>query len=311
MTEQMEGTLSTFPSSHLDLLDRPLPATLTTQMSNGRLQSTVVWYWRDGSDMMLSTMAEFCKARNLAARPRATLMVLEPGPRARWIEVRGDVVPEPGDALADLDALSVRYTGVAPYFGAVVPAELAATETPVTFRLVPTAVVVGPFPPRRPSGAAVVVPEPAHPPDNPATPAGDMPLPASHYDLFDAPLLAALSTRMPDGAAQTQPVWCSRDGDVVLLSTTLERRKGRNLLADPRATVLIVDPADCGRWIEVRGDAEVVTDDAIEVLDTLTRSYTTKPAYYGHVAPAEFEAAETRVTVRLHPRRVNFDAIHR
>jgi len=307
----------TAPSSHADLLDQPLPATLTTHLANGRLQSTVVWYWHDGDHVMLSTMAEFHKARNLTARPLATVLVCEPGANGRWIEVRGTVTREHADAadgrtaaLADLDTLSVRYTGAAPYFGAVVPAELAATETPVTFRLEPTAVVVGPLPPRRPAPAAVVVdPAPVVLPDDVAAPVTA--LPASHHDLFDRPLLAALSTRMPDGAAQTQPVWCGRDDDVVVLSTALERRKGRNLLADPRATVLVVDPGDSSRWIEVRGDAELVTTGAVETLDELTRRYTEHPAYYGYVAPAGLAAAETRVTVRLHPTRVNCDAIHR
>ena len=312
-------TAVALPASHTDLLDRPLTAALTTHLANGRLQSTVVWFWRDGGDVMLSTMAEFYKARNLFARPLATLMVLEPDPAGRWIEVRGTVTrghPDTADgraaALADLDAVSVRYCGVAPYFGRVVPADLAATETPVTFRLKPTAAVVGPFPPRRPTGNAVAVPGHASLPDDAAPHApDDVPLPASHHDLFDRPLLAALSTRMPDGSAQTQPVWCGRDGDVVVLSTTLERRKGRNLVVDPRATVLVVDPADGGRWIEVRGDVELVTAGAVEVLDALTRAYTSKPAYYGHIAPAGFAGAETRVVVRLHPRRVNCDAIHR
>ena len=312
--------MSVVPPSHADLLDRPLSATLTTHLANGRLQSTVVWFWRDDDDVLLSTMVEVYKARNLFARPRATLMVLEPDPAGRWVEVRGTVTREHADdadgraaALADLDALSVHYIGVSPYFGKCVPADLAATETPVTFRLRPTAVVVGPFPPRRPAGAAVVVPVEPTPPDDAAVPDDGpyVPLPASHHDLFDRPLLAALSTLMPDGAAQTQPVWCARDGDVVVLSTTLERRKGRNLRSDPRATVLVVDPADSSRWIEVRGDAELVTAGAVEMLDVLTRSYTSKPAYYGHVAPAEYAVTETRVTVRLHPRRVNCDAIHR
>jgi PPOX class probable F420-dependent enzyme len=306
------------PPSHADLLDRPLSAALTTHLANGRLQSTVVWFWRDGDDVMLSTMAEFYKARNLTARPLATLMALEPDPAGRWIEVRGTVTREHPDtadgraaALADLDALSVRYCGVAPYFGKVVSADLAATETPVTFRLRPTAVVVGPVPPRRPS-APVIAPDGTAPPDDAAPPVpDDVPLPPSHQDLFDRPLLAALSTRMPDGSAQTQPVWCGRDRDVVVLSTTLERRKGRNLRADPRATVLVVDPADSSRWVEVRGDVALVPDGAFEVLDALTRAYTSKPAYYGHVAPVEHAGAETRVVVRLHPRRVNCDAIHR
>ena len=149
------STAPTIPPSHADLLDRPLSATLTTHLANGRLQPTVVWFWRDGDDVMLSTMVEFHKARNLTARPLATLMVLEPGPVGRWIEVRGTVTREHADdadgraaALADLDALSVHYTGVSPYFGRCVAADLAATETPVSFRLRPSALVVGPFPPQ-------------------------------------------------------------------------------------------------------------------------------------------------------------------
>jgi len=43
--------------------------------------------------------------------------------------------------MEHLDALSLRYTGLAPYFGGCVPAELAATETPVLCRIRPTCVV--------------------------------------------------------------------------------------------------------------------------------------------------------------------------
>ncbi len=116
---------------------------------------------------------------------------------------------------------------------------------------------------------------------------------------------------MPDGSARTQPAWCRRDAGVVVLSTTMESREGRNLLADPRATVLVVDPADSSRWIEVRGDVELVTDGAIDVLDRLTQEYLGAPADDRHVAPDGLRTAETRVAVRIRPVRVNCDAIHR
>ncbi len=80
--------MSILPATHADLLDRPLPTVLTTEMPDGRLQSTVVWCNRDGDDVLLNTMREFQKARNLRARPRATVLVIEPGKAARWIEVR-------------------------------------------------------------------------------------------------------------------------------------------------------------------------------------------------------------------------------
>ena len=302
----MEGPSHPFPPTHVDLLDRALSAVLTTHLPDGRLQSTVVWFWRDGGELLVSTMVEFRKARNMLANPRATLLVLEPDGACRWLEVRAEVRPVPGDGMADLDAAGRRYTGVAPYFGAVVPAELTEVEHPLTFRLLPTAVVAGPFPPRPRTGDAFAGGLPGWAPTR-----EDTHLPASHHDLFDRPLLASLGTRMPNGSAQTQPVWCGRDGDVVVLATTLERRKGRNLIADPRATVLVIDPADSSRWIEVRGDVELVTDGAVEVLDRLSRAYTDAPAYYGYIGAAALAGRETRATARLHPRRVNCDAIHR
>ena len=39
-------SMSAFPRSHVDLLESPLPAVLTTEMPNGRFQSTVVWFNR-------------------------------------------------------------------------------------------------------------------------------------------------------------------------------------------------------------------------------------------------------------------------
>jgi PPOX class probable F420-dependent enzyme len=308
-TSVPDRTTSSVPSSHADLLDQPLGAVLTTHFPSGRLQSTVVWFWHEGDDVLISTMAEFRKARNLQERPRATLLVLEPAGTRRWVEIRAEVQQVPGDGMADLDAVGRLYCGVEPYFGTIVPAHLAEVEHPITFRLVPTAVVAGPLPPRRPRRRATAQVGPV--PATPSHPYDDVALPASHHDLLDRPVLAVLSTRRPDGAAQSHPVWCTRDGDVVELVTTLERAAGRNLLGDPRATVLVVDPADSSRWIEVRCDVELVTDGAPDLLDRLAQEYTEHPAYYGHLAPAGLADAETRVIARLHPRRVNCDAIHR
>lgn len=294
------------PASHADLLDWALPAVLTTEMPDGRLQSTVVWFDHQSGHLLVNTMREFQKARNLNARPRATLLVVEPG-TGQWVEVRARVQVDDRDALAHLDALSLRYTGAAPYFGRVVAASLAATEHPIAFRLVPTAVVTGPtynHGGRRAAAAAPAagVAEGCH--DEP-------PLPASHTDLLQRPIVVALSTRMPDGSAQTQPVWCSLDGNDVLVNTTRHRRKARNMTRDPRATVLAVDPDDSSRWIEIRGDVTLTGDGAEEHLDRLTRSYTTHTHYYGGVYPFAQRDREERVIARIHPRRITCDAIHR
>jgi PPOX class probable F420-dependent enzyme len=113
--------------------------------------------------------------------------------------------------------------------------------------------------------------------------------------------------RLPDNSAQTQPVWFARDGNDLLVNTSLERRKGRNLLADPRATLLVIDPAGT-RWVEIRADVELSTREAETQLDELTRRYTRYPSFYGHVYPVTRRATETRVIARLHPRKIQISS---
>ncbi len=302
------------------LLARPLPAVLTTVLADGRLQSTPVWFTCDGPHVLVSTMREFAKARNMRDRPLATLLVLSPDDTSDWVEVRARVSLEDKDAGEVLDLIGELYTGLRPYFGKIVPARLAATEHPVTCRLEPLAVrTVAPVrrsPEPSPRAAPVAEPGGTRATDVPTLPPAvgcqdEAPLPVDHLDLLDAPLVAALATSLPHGVPQTQPVWFARDGDDLLVNTTLQRRKGRNLLADPRATLLVVDPADSSRWVEVRADVDLSTRGAEDQLDELARAYTSHPRFYGFVHPVEQRDVETRVIARLHPRVVHCDAIHR
>ena len=136
-------------------------------------------------------------------------------------------------------------------------------------------------------------------------------LPASHLDLLTRPICGVLTTMGADGQPQSSLVWVDMDDTCARVNTTLERQKGRNLLADPKVSLLVVDPDDTGRFIQIRGDVELVTSGALEHLDGLTRKYTRHPRYYGFIYPAEQQAQETRVTCRIHARRVTVDAIHR
>ena len=149
----------------------------------------------------------------------------------------------------------------------------------------------------------------------PPAPVGAVPeppaVPASHLDLLTRPIVGVLTTMLPDGQPQSSLVWVDHDGACARTNTTLERRKGRNLLQNPRVSLLVVDPDDTSRFIQVRGDAELVREGAIEHLDALTRAYTRHPCFYGHVYPEAQRARETRVIVRIHARRITLDAIHR
>ena len=95
------------------------------------------------------------------------------------------------------------------------------------------------------------------------------------------------------------------------MNTTLERQKGRNLAADPRATLLLVDPENTGRYLEIRGEVELVREGALAHLDTLTRKYTRHPQFYGYVHPEAQAARDKRVICRIHARKITLDAIHR
>ena len=135
-------------------------------------------------------------------------------------------------------------------------------------------------------------------------------VPADHLDLLTRPICGVLTTMGPDGQPQSSLVWVDLDGECARVNTTLERHKGRNLRRNPKVSLLVVDPDDTGRFIQIRGEAELVTEGAVDHLDALTRAYTRHPRYYGFVYPADRQARETRVICRIHATRITLDAIH-
>ena len=132
---------------------------------------------------------------------------------------------------------------------------------------------------------------------------------AEFIDLVDCPPVA-LATVMPDGSPQTSVVWCDFDGTHVRVNTMRERLKSRNIAADPRVSLLVVDPANTGRFVQIRGCAELVEEGAPEHLDRVTRRYTSHPCYCGHVYPIAQQLLENRVICRIHATRITLDAIH-
>jgi len=105
-------------------------------------------------------------------------------------------------------------------------------------------------------------------------------IPASHLDLLTRPIPGVLTTLGADGQPQSSLVWVDFDGECARVNTTLERQKGRNLLANPKVSLLVVDPANTARFIQIRGDAELVTEGALEHLHALTRRYTRHPSLF-------------------------------
>jgi len=135
-------------------------------------------------------------------------------------------------------------------------------------------------------------------------------LPESHLDLLTRPICGVFTTVGPDGQPRSSLVWVDLADGCAVVNTTLERQKGRNLLANPKVSLLMVDPDNTARFIQIRGDAELVMVGALDHLDALTRKYTRHPRFYGCIYPAEQRERETRVICRIHTRRITLDAIH-
>ncbi|MFC7309442.1 PPOX class F420-dependent oxidoreductase [Streptomyces monticola] len=119
--------------------------------------------------------------------------------------------------------------------------------------------------------------------------------------LLDTPVFITVATIQPDGSPQVSPVWVKRDGDDVLFSTTVGRRKEKNLRRDPRVSV-VVQPADAPySYAEIRGTAEMTTEGGQELIDELAVKYTGKK--YAEFNPESVNDGP-RVVVRITPRKV-------
>jgi PPOX class probable F420-dependent enzyme len=119
--------------------------------------------------------------------------------------------------------------------------------------------------------------------------------------LLDGPVFIVVGTIQPDGSPQLSPVWVKRDGDDILFSTTVDRRKKLNLDRDPRVSVVVQDPDAPYEYAEIRGTAEFSTEGARELIDELSLKYTGKK--YAEFNPASAQDAD-RVVVRVVPRKV-------
>lgn len=135
-------------------------------------------------------------------------------------------------------------------------------------------------------------------------------IPEDHMDLLTKRIHAVLTTLMPNGHPQSSLVWCDFDGECVCVNTSRERQKGKNMMVNPKVSLLIVDPENTGRFLQIRGDAELVEEGALEHLDEITRKYTSHPQYYGYIFPPEKRERETRIICRIHAKKITLDAIH-
>jgi PPOX class probable F420-dependent enzyme len=111
------------PDAYSDLLDEPVVATLGTINNSGSIQLGGIWTERDGSSIWINSARGQVKYNNMRARPDVSLIWYDPKNAYRFVSVAGRVVeiideddPERGAWVTEqIDRLSLRYTGQAPY----------------------------------------------------------------------------------------------------------------------------------------------------------------------------------------------------
>jgi PPOX class probable F420-dependent enzyme len=110
---------------------------------------------------------------------------------------------------------------------------------------------------------------------------------------------AVLATFRGDGRPQLSPVTCAVDAEGrVLISTREPAIKTRNLRRDPRASLCVFTDGFFGEWVQVDGEAEIIS--LPEAMDLLVDYY--RRAAGEHENWDEYRAAMTRdrrVIVRI------------
>ncbi|RPJ21338.1 MAG: PPOX class F420-dependent oxidoreductase [Chloroflexi bacterium] len=130
-------------------------------------------------------------------------------------------------------------------------------------------------------------------------------IPPSHLGLLQQPIVVVLATIMPSGQPQVNCVWCLHDGTSLRLFTWRGTQKERNLRERPQATILVIDPQNPYRYLEIRGTVEEVTSEGAEELaDQLTQRYLNQPTFFGHVEPEEKRKEMQLVACKIKPTRV-------
>ena len=116
--------------------------------------------------------------------------------------------------------------------------------------------------------------------------------------IFSAKNFATVATLEPDVQPQLSPVWVKLDGDDVLFSTTVGRRKHVNIARDPKVTVCVFDQEDPYSYVEVRGTATMTEEGGRELIDEFAKKYRDLDVY-------PWDQPDTvRVVVRVTPHKV-------
>ena len=122
-------------------------------------------------------------------------------------------------------------------------------------------------------------------------------VPATHLDLTDRKI-GVLSTIGSSGRPQSTAIWFMLDDDGIIRTSLLnERQKTKNMLANPKATLFVLDAANPYRTLEIRCDVSISEDPDLAMMRRIV-------THYGMDFDTFPAPREGRLLVELTPRRI-------
>ena len=126
-----------------------------------------------------------------------------------------------------------------------------------------------------------------------------MPLDPPVRALLEAKNFAHVGTIKKDGSLSVVPVWCTTDGEHVIVNSSEGRAWPAHLERDPRTTVTVMNLENPYEYAQIIGHvAERSHEGANDVIDSLAKKYMDLDEY------PFYQPGEQRVTFKIVPDKV-------
>lgn len=122
-------------------------------------------------------------------------------------------------------------------------------------------------------------------------------IPESHRDLLTSPFTATLTTVDAKGRPQSTAVWYLVDEGSLIGSITDERQKYKNLIRNPNCALLIIDPSNPWKTLEIRAEAQLEADPEKTTVSKFAKAYNADEAMLK-------ASGDNRYTVTFRPRHI-------
>jgi len=121
-----------------------------------------------------------------------------------------------------------------------------------------------------------------------------------YRDLLAGQALANLVTLMPDGSPQVTPMWFEYDGEFIIMNSVRGKVKDRNMRRDSRVAVLIANPDNPYRYVQIRGRVVEISEEGADTgIDRLAKKYLGLDEY------PDRKQNEVRVMYKIAPEHVS------